>query len=189
MEAKETIYKTILKSNIVQFLSYSILIGFIFLLISIAIRSALANMSSTLLSVLLSLIAGILIFNILHFICKSSTLESLKKMSMDEENENHFIKKMNLFFILCIIFSALFCMGYLWLDNFIYANAINQAYVQYDFISHEFAERIVNHIRQIYRDAFLSKVFSTIIIELSLVASFFSLIPYQKKLLKKYNKA
>lgn len=189
MEAKETNYKTILKSNIVQFLSYSILIGFIFLLISIAIKSALANVSSTLLSVLLSLIAGILIFNILHFICKSSTLESLKKMSMDEENENHFIKKMNLFFILCILFSALFCMGYLWLDNFIYANAINQAYVQYDFISHEFAERIVNHIRQTYQDAFLSKIFSTIIIELSLVASFFSLIPYQKKLLKKYNKA
>ncbi len=189
MEAKQTNYKNALKSNIVLFLTYSILIGFIFLLVSIFIRITIRDVSSPILAILLSLIGGILLFNILHFICKSSTLESFKKIGLNDENANHFIKKMNLFFIICVIFSVLICFIYILIDNFLYTNAIHQAYEQYEFISHELAQRIANHIYETHQTTFLSKVSSIIIIELSLVISFFSLIPYQKKLLLKYNKS
>ena len=188
MEAKEENYKNVLKSNIILFLSYSILIGFIFLLVSIIVKCSVVSVSSTLLSVVLSLISGILLFHLLHFICKSSTLESFKKINLDTKNANNFMKKMNLFFMICIIFSILICLGYLLIDNLIYANAINQAYEQYDFISHEFAQKVANHIQESHQNALLGKMFSTVIIELSLVISFLSLISYQKKLLEKYNK-
>lgn len=189
MEAKEITYKNVLKSNIVLFLSYSILIGFIFLFVSIFIKITIRDVSSPILAILFSLIGGILLFNILHFICKSSTLESFRKVTLDNENTNHFIKKMNLFFVICIILSVIICLIYGIIDNLLYANAIHQAYEQYEFISHELAQRIANHIYETHQIAFLKKLSSIIIIELSLVISFLSLIPYQKKLLLKYNKS
>lgn len=188
MEPKELNYKEVLKSNIILFLSYSILIGFIFLLVCICIKVTIRDVSSPILSILLSLIGGILLYHILHFICKSSTFESLKKVRLDNENSHHFMKKMNLFFMICVIFSVLICIGYLLIDNFLYASAINQAYEQYDFISHDLAQRIADTIYNSHQSAFLSKLSSSIIIELSLVISFFSLIPYQRNLILKYNK-
>ena len=189
METKEVTYKNVLRSNIVLILSYSILIGFIFLFISIFIKVTINTVSNPILPILTSLIGGILLFHIFHFICKSSTLESFKKASLDFENTHKFINKMNLFFIICVIVSVLLCLSYLLIDNLLYASAINQVYEQYDFISHELAQRIANQIYETHQIAFLNKVYSTVIIELSLVISFFSLIPYQKKLLLKYNKS
>lgn len=188
MKAKETSYENILKSNIVLFLCYGMLTGFLFVMACILVKSVIQNVSSTLLSVLLALICGILIFHLLHFIAKSSTLESFKKNNLNKENSDKFIKNMNLFFVLCMIFSVVICLGYLIVDNLLYVNAINQAYEIYEFISYEFAQRIANYICVSYQNAFLRKIFFTIIVELSLVTSFFSLIPFQKKLLSKYNK-
>lgn len=188
MEAKETNYKEVLKSNIILFLSYSILIGFIFILLAFIVKCALQDISNTFLSITLSLISGILIFNSLHFVSKSSTLESLKKMTLNEENSNKFTKKMNLFFIICILISIVICIGYLVTDSLMFRAAINQAYEKYEFISPEFADKVVKSIHEEYQNSFLSKISSTIIIELSLVISFLSLIPYEKKLLSKYNK-
>lgn len=188
MEAKETNYKSILKSNIITFLSYSILISFIFSLVVFIIKNALSGISNNVLSIILSLISGILIFFILHFICKSSTLESMKKQSMNEENSNIFIKRMTLFFLICIIFSILTCIGYLLFNNFAFSQAITQVYEKYSFVSSELANRITEHIYEEYQSSILNKIYSTIIIELSLVISFLSLIPYQKKMLGKFNK-
>lgn len=188
MESKETNYKEILKNNLILFLSYTILIGFIFILLTFFIKSALQNISNTLLSITLSLISGILIFNLLHFISKSSTLESFKKVNLNEKEEKNFIQKMNLFFVSCALISVLVCITFWAIDYFIFSNAIEQAYEKYAFISYEFADKVANYIREEYQHSFLSKISSTIIIQLSLVTSFLSLIPYQKKLLSKYNK-
>lgn len=188
MEAKETNYKEVLKSNIILFLSYSILIGFIFILSVFIIKNTLHDISNTFLSITLSLISGILIFNLLHFISKSSTLESLKKMTLNEENSNEFTKKMNLFFMVCILLSIFICIGYLVIDSFIYKSAIDQSYEKYEYISTEFADKVVNLIHEEYQNSFLCKISSTIIIEISLIISFLSLIPYEKKLLSKFNK-
>lgn len=188
MEIKKEVYKKVVKNNIISFLSYSTLIGFIFLLVVILTKISLHDISNVFLSITLSLISGILIFNLLHFICKSSTLETLKKFSMDTENTNQFIRKMNLFFVICLMLSVLACIAYLILDNLIFANAINSAYSKYSFISVNFANDVAELIKQEYHNLLPSKICSTLIIEATFLISFLSLIPYQKKLLFKYNK-
>lgn len=188
MEAKETNYKSILKSNIILFLSYSILTGFIFLILATAIKYALHNISSTPLSITLSFITGILLFYLLHFICQSSTIESFKKEKLSEENTILFLQKMNLFFTICILISILFCMGYLFMNNLLFARSIAEAYQKYDFISSEFANQVIQKVNETYQNTLPGKVCSSIILELSLVITFFSLIPYQKKMAEKYNK-
>lgn len=189
MEIKETNYKTILKYNLILFLSYGILTGFIFLILVFTIKYTLQDVFTLPLSITLSLIVGILLFYLFHFICKSSTLESLKKEKLSEENSNRFLQKMNLFFTLCIVISILICIGYLFINNVLFSNSITQAYEKYEFISSDFASQIVQKINEEYQTSLPRKVCSTIILELSLVITFFSLIPYQKKMLKKYNQS
>lgn len=189
METNETNYKSILKSDITLFLSYGILVGFIFLVLALAIRYALKNISNTSLSITLSLITGILLFYLLRFSCKSSTIESFKKAKLSEENQTRFLQKMNLLFTICIIISILICLSYLFINNMLFSNAIVQAYQNYEFISSEFTNEVILRINEEYQTSLIGRVSSTVIIELSLVISFFSLIPYQKKLLEKYNKS
>lgn len=189
MKTKETSYKNVLKSNVVLFLTYGILTGFIFILITIIVKCTLHNIHNTFLSVTLSLISGILIFYLSHFVCKSSTLESFRKIKLSEENTKPFLQKMNLLFLICIILSILFCIGYLFIYNQLFLNAIAEAYEKYEFISSDFANQVVQKITEEYHQSLGGQIASTIIIELSLVVSFFSLIPYEKKMLEKYNKS
>lgn len=189
METNETNYKSILKSNITLFLSYGILIGFIFLVLVLAIKYALEDISSTPLSITLSLITGFFLFYFLRFICKTSTIESLKRAKLSEENKVRFLQKMNLLFTLCIVLSIIICIGYLFINNLLFSHAIAQAYQKYEFISSEFTNQVIHRINEEYQNSLAGRVFSTIIIELSLAVSFFSLIPYQRKMLEKYNKS
>ena len=188
METKESNYKDILKSNITLFLSYTVLLAFIFLIIIVFIRKYLVGIFSVPLSACLSLMCGIIIYHIFHFVCRSSTIESLKKEKMNEENSNKFLKKMNLFFIICIIGTVIISISYLYLDRFMYIKAIAQAHAQYDFISKDIADSIETYILIEYKDTFYPRLTSTIIIELSAVVSFLSLVTYQKHLLEKFNK-
>jgi len=187
MNDKKTNYKKLLGTTLSKFLSYFVLIGFIFLSVIFFIKSSLPNVLDLKLSVCLSLITGILLFHIIHFICRSTTIETFKHDKLDLENTENFLKKMNLFFTICIIFSVIICIGYLFFDNFLFANAIQKAYTDYNFISPDYANTLVNNILDEYNETFVTKVFSTIICELSLVSSFISLIPYQEKMVKKYN--
>ena len=187
METKDTSYKTVLKSNIILFLSYGILTGFIFILLAIIVKYTLHDISNTFLAITLSIIGGILLFYLLHFVCRSSTLESFKKVKLSEENSTFFLRRMNLFFMICVLLSVLICIGYLFMNNLMFLNAISQAYEKYGFISSEFTNQVVAKITEEYQNSLFSKISSTLIFELSLTISFFSLIPYQRKLLSKYN--
>ena len=188
MEEKNSYYKHIIKSNITSFLSYTILLGFIFSIIVILIKILLQNMINPFLSITLSLMCGILLFNMFHFISETSTISTFKDEKLDAYNAQKYLSKMNLFYTICIVLSVLICIGYLMINNFTYINAINSAYEQYSDISYEFAEKVVQNIKYNYDLIFPGKLYSTIIIELSLVLSFITLIPYQKKLLHKCNK-
>ncbi len=187
MKSKKATYKQVLKHNLFSFLSYSILIGFIFLLVVLFFKYALLEKSSLPLSIALSLICGIFIYHLLHFICKSSTLESLRKSYLDTENSILFLRKMNLFFVLCILTSFVICITYIIIHHIAFLKTIDQTYIQYEFISEELATRITDLMVQKYQHSYLNKIFSTIIIELSFIISFSSLINYQKKVFDKFN--
>ncbi len=177
METKETSYKKLFNLTTVKFLSYTILIGFILMLITIWVNYGLdiANLNSLPLSIALSLMCGIFIFYLLRFICKSSTIEAFRKDKLSVENSKFFLKYMNLFYIICVIFSIVVCLGYLLVDNYIFINASNHF--------PELASAILDE----YNNTFIPKLWTTIIMEISLVVSFFSLIPYQEKVFEKCN--
>lgn len=188
MNAKEKNHKNIIRANILLFFTYTILILFIFSLIVFWVKYALAGFHNELLSICLSLMSSIIIFHSIRFACKSSTIDNLKKSKLDQEGSELFLKRMNLLFVLCIIGSVLFCLSYLVLDRISLENTINQIYEKYSVISYKLVNRLTNYVIIEYKASFFSKLYSIIIIESGFVISFLSLIPYQKKVLEKYNK-
>jgi len=189
METKEINYKKVINSNIVSFLSYGILTGFIFILLVIIAKCAVYKIYNTALSISLGLIGSIIIFFLVRFVCRSSSYETLKKSKIANEYCNKFLSNMNLVFILCIIISILIFIGYIIVNVNLYLVAIDDAYSQYGIVSADFTNRVVNNIREEYYLTIQTKFLSYTIMELSLVTSFLTLIPYQKELLEKYNKS
>ena len=188
MKSKERNYKDIIKSNIILFLSYIIIITFIFSLIVFWVKYKLAEIHNDLLTICLSLISAILIYHSLHFACKSSTIEALKGMKLDKKSYEIFFKRMNLVFILCILCSIVFSISYIALDRLALINQINSAYEIYSISSIDFANKLVNYIESEYNLSILSKLYAILIFQSTSVISFLSLIPYQKKVLEKFNK-
>ena len=190
MESKESNYTKALKANIIAFLTYGILIGFIFILVVAIIKTFLHNVINPVLSITLSLISAILIFHLMNFICTSSTIETFKNnnIKLSKTDSEKFTKKMNLFFIICLLITIIISLAYLILDSYVYLIAINKAYEQYEIISPELANQILNYIKIDYQSKILSKLASTVIIESSFVISFINLIHHQNRLLNKYNK-
>lgn len=187
METKEKNYQSVLKTNIISFLTYGILIGFIFVLVVIIVRCALHDISNTFLTITLSLISGIIIYNLLRFVCRTSAFETFKENKLSAENTEKFIRKMNVFFMICIIVSVLICASYLFFDNWLYTNAINSVNSSYNFISEELSTKISIAILVEYHNLLPAKLCSAIIIELSFTIAFLSLMTYQKKLVEKFN--
>lgn len=188
MKAKEKNSKDIIRSTAILFLTYTVLITFIFSLIVFWLKYALSGIHNDLLTICLSLISAILIYHLLHFSCHSSTIENLKKSKLDKAGSEKFLKRMNLVFVVCIIASVVFCMTYIIIDKIILVQTVNEIYNQYSLYSSELANSLINYLETEYDSSLFSKLYSTMIIEMALVISFISLIPYQKKLLEKYNK-
>ena len=188
METKEKNTKEIIRSTAILFLTYTVLITFIFSLIAFWVKHALSGIHNDLLSICLSLISAILIYHLLHFACKSSSIENLRKSKLDKSGSDKFLKRMNLVFVICIIASVVFCMAYIILDRIVFIQTVNEIYNQYSSYSIELANSFISYTENEYNALLFSKLYSTIIIEMALVISFISLVPYQKKILEKYNK-
>ena len=188
MGTKETNNKDIIRSTAILFLTYTTLITFIFSLIVFWVKHALSEIHNDLLTICLSLISAILIYHLLHFACKSSSIEFLRKSKLDKSGSEKFLKRMNLVFVLCIIVSIVYCMAYIVLDRIIIVQKINEIYDTYSPYSTQLTNSMIKHIETEYNFSVFSKLYTTLIIEISLVVSFISLVPYQKKILEKYNK-
>ena len=186
MNTKETTYQKALVTNLVLFVRYGCFIGFAFGVLVIIIKCLFINISSTPISVTLSLISSILIYYLLHFVCKISVVETFQKLKLDRKNEEILAKKMNAFFLFCIIISICFCLGTLLSESWMSIMAINKAY---ESVPADLANEIANQIMIDYENNITSKICSTIIIQSSLVVSFFSIIHRYPKLVKEYNKA
>lgn len=174
-------YKKSLKINITSFLSYTILLGFIYLIMVLIVKYALKDIHNNILSITLSLISCIIIYFILHFACKSSNYETFKHYKITENEKTKFLKKMNLLFLICTLISIFLCISYLLFDFYLFSSAIEKVSQNY---SPTLAESIISQIKLTYQTSIFSKVTSNILIEFSLFISFISLIPYQKNLLK-----
>ncbi len=196
IEKKEISEKAAVKAIITGFVCYSLLIGFICLLIAIIVTYFVnkATFSNELLAkAAITFISAIFIYAFIHFICRLSNIDLFKKCRFDRNKESFVCKKLNLFYLLCIIFFVILTISSLYIR---FENQL--ALINYNFaerandmagtdIAYEYAESYKQQDLNNFYENRTSTLLVAIIIELSLVYSFISLIPYQKKLLSTYN--
>ena len=192
MDKKEITAKTTVKAIITGFVSYGIITIFICLLIFAVgdyFLSQFPNNSVNGLYITLPLIASIFMYFTIHLICRISTFDVFKKCKVDPKNYKAIIKKLNLFFIICIILSVIIFLSLLYLNLEYQLKSIELASVQYKKVFSENHIKILqSEMNNTYQVSKTNLTTSTIILVIGLSISFLSWIPYQRKMILEYNK-
>ena len=191
MEKKEISARTTVKAIITGFVSYGIITIFVCLLIFAVGDYFLKQLSATTaqgLYITLPLMAIIFLYFIIHLICRLSTYDVFKKCNTNPENYTKITKSLNIFFIVCIVFSIILFLGLLYLNLEYQLKSIEYAAVRYKEV---FTESHINILKSemntIYEHSKTNLITSTVILEIGLAIAFLSLIPYQRKMILKYN--
>ena len=191
---KNVTYKKVTKGLIVGFLSYGLLVGFIYcvfiaILYSYYQTNLVYQNNQIILTTCVSLLIAIGIILLNYAICKLSTIDVLKKVKLS----NNVIKKtsssMGTFFICLMIVTVLFLNYFLLMTIMNERNALIAS--KNELNSSEFSTSTAISIfdKELAKFELTKKclIIRTLIIEFSFIVSFISLMPYQKKVLKKYN--
>ena len=190
--------KTAVKAIITGYVSYGILISFIFaiLIILLAYISNKFMLSTNLFcTILTSLIFSFLLYFTIRLICKLSNIDLLRKCKFDKKQEVFVCKRLNLFYLLCTLFFILVIISSLLVR---FNTQLSQ--IEYNYqtkiidmskddynLAIDYAEDYKkNALNDYYKNRETTLIISTIV-ELGLVLSFISLVPYQKKMLDIYN--
>lgn len=191
MEKKEISARTTVKAIITGFVSYGIIANFLCLLILAIANYFLSSLSGSFtngLYITVPLIAIIFVYFIVHGICRISTYDTFKKCKTNPENYKKIIKYLNIFFILCIILSIVIFLGLLYLNLKYQIKSIELSVLQYkQSFSQDFINYLKSEMINSYNISKSNAITSTIILEIGFMISFISLIPYQKKMILKYN--
>lgn len=191
MEKKEINSRTVVKAIITGFVSYGIIINFICLLIFAIVNYFLKNISGSSakgLYITLPLMAVICIYLIIHLICKLSTYDVFKKCKTNPENYKTIIKYLNIFFLVCIVLFIVLFLGLLYLNLDYQTKSIDYAVLKYNQIfSQEHTAQLESEMISTFNDSKENLTLSTIILGIGFTISFLSLIPYQRKMILKYN--
>ena len=191
MEKKEISARTTVKAIITGFVSYGIIINFLCLLIIAIGNYFLKNVPGSTargLYITLPLMAVIIIYFIIHIICRLSTYDVFKKCKTNPDNYKNIIKYINIFFIVCIFLSIILFLGLLNLNLQYQAKSIDYAVLKYNEIfSVEHTNQLKEEMLSTFNSSKENLTTSTIILELGFAISFLSLIPYQRKMILKYN--
>ena len=192
VELKEISAKTTVKAIITGFVSYGIITVFMCLLIFALGNYFLSQFSGTAASglyITIPLLAAIMLYFIIHLICRISTYDVLKKCKVDPKNYKTITKSLNIFFIICIILSIVLFLSLLYLNLEYQLKSIELASIQYKEV---FSDNHINILRSemntIFEESKTNLTKSTIILVIGLSISFLSLIPYQRKMILEYNK-
>ena len=183
--------KTVVKALITGFVSYGIVLGFLLFVIAILFTagiSSLPNVNYKVLSISLPLLFAFVLYFVIHSVCRLGTADLFKKCKTETGNLSSVTPKMNLFFLVCIIIAVIVsnCLLILKLSN--ERKSIDIASEQYSTVfSDDFTHNLTSEMLADYNETKNQTLVSAVIIELSLVVSFFSLIPYQKKMISLYN--
>lgn len=189
--------KTAVRAIINGFVSYGILFCLPLLIIGIVLiylSRNIAEQNILIWETLVSILLIIFIYLILHLVCKLSNYDLFKKCIVNKEKNKYISKKLNLFYLLCVIFFVLVIISSLFIR---FENKQNEIYISYqkymiDLSSEKNGVSLANHYYKEMLNEFKFEKRNTlvvsIILELGLFYSFISLIPYQKKMLEIYNK-
>ncbi len=191
MEKKEISARTTVKAIVTGFVSYGIIANFLCLLVLAIVNYFLSSLSGNFtngLYITVPLIAIILVYFIVHGICRISTYDTFKKCKTSPENYKKIVKFLNIFFMLCIVLSIIIFLGLLYLNLEYQVKSIELSILQYkQNFSQEFTDYLKNEMIDAYNVSKNNAITSTIILEIGFMISFISLIPYQRKMILKYN--
>ncbi len=192
MDKKEINSKIVIKSLINSFVCYGILCIFLCLFILSIVTYLLKGFSGTVASglyITLPLMAIIILYFIVHSICKVSTYDVFKKCKTNPDNYKDIIKNLNIFFIFCIIISIILFLGLLYLNLEYQTKSIELAELKYkEVFSQEHINILKSEMLNTYNESKTNLIISTVILEIGISISFLSLIPYQRKMILRYNK-
>ncbi len=191
MIKKDIDAKTTVTQIIKGFVSYSILIGFICFVILLVMNYLLSNFSGTYtrgLYITLPLMAIIILYFIVHGICKLSTYDVFKNSKTDPNNYKKIIKCLDIFFIVCIILSICVFLELLYLNLSYQTKTIEYSILKYKVVfSDEHVSKLADDMINSYNFSKTNLIISTVILVIGLSVSILSLIPYQRKMIFKYN--
>lgn len=191
MIKKDIDTKTTVSQIIKGFVSYTILIGFICFIILFVMNYLLSNFSGTStrgLYITLPLMAIILLYFIVHGICKLSTYDVFKNSKTNPDNYKKIVKYLNIFFIVCIVLSICVFLELLYLNLSYQTKTIEYSILKYKIVfSDEHVSKLANDMINTYNFSKTNLVISTVILVIGLSVSILSLIPYQRKMIVKYN--
>lgn len=192
VELKEISAETTVKAIITGFVSYGIISVFLCLLIFSIGNYFLSQFSESAaqgLYITIPLLASIMLYLIIHLICRISTYDVFKKCKVNPQNYKTIIKCLNIFFIICIVLSIVLFLSLLYLNLEYQLKSIEFASIKYKKV---FSENHIKILRSEMNSAFekskTNLTTSTIILLIGLSTSFLSLIPYQRKMILEYNK-
>lgn len=190
-EKKEITTRTAVKAIITGYIAYGILVGFIMFVVGIVVNwclGLLPNANNNILMVTVPLIGVVLLYMVLHVVCKMSIHDVFKKCKTNPNNLQKIISRMNLFVIICIIIDVIASVGILLINFNNQEQAIEIASYKYSSIhSEQFTSELTNEMIREYSEAKTRTIVSTIILELGMVVAWLSVIPLQKKLIIGYN--
>ena len=190
-EKKEITLGTTVKAVITGYVSYGILVGFIVFVISVFINWCLIilpNVNERVIAITIPLLAIFFLYPIVRGVCKLSIHDVFKKCKTNPDNLPKIMSRLNLFVMITI---AVFVIGSICVLMINFTNQEKSIIVssyQYKAIhSPEFAAELTNEMLSQYAEEKTNTIISTVIIELGMVVSLFSIIPLQKKLIEKEN--
>lgn len=189
VEKQEINVKTSVKAIITGFVAYGIICAFICFFLSVVIDILLTEFNNFKLAILVPIAGSIFLYYIIHGLCRISTYDVFKKCKINPDNIDSISKKMNLFFIFCIIFILIISIIFLVFKLDSLYTQVEISKLQYDQVfSKNFSNQLISEELEKYNSEKTYTIISTIIIELGLFISILSLIPFQKKMIKEYNK-
>ena len=186
--------KAVTKGLAIGFLSYGLLISFIYcvfiaILYSYYQSASITQANPLLFSFFIALLigAGIVILN--YGVCKLSSIDVLKKAKLS----NHIIKKssssMGTFFLSMMVIVVLFLNYSLLMTIITEKNALMYTKLELSTsdCSDTTAEAIFQKEVASYELGKKATIIRTLVIEFSFIISYITLMPYQEKMLQKYN--
>lgn len=190
-EKKEISIATSVKAIITGYIAYGILMGFLVFVFGVVVNgwiNSLPNANSKLLAVTIPLIGVILLYFVLHAVCKLSIYDVFKKCKTKAENLPKVFSRMNLFVLICVAFYVISSIAILNINFTNQEQSIALAAKKYSNIhSAQFTSVLTHKMVEEYQETKSNMIISAIILELGIVVSWLSIIPLQKKLIKKYN--
>lgn len=190
-DKKEISIGTTVKAIITGYVAYGILIGFVVYILGIIVNwclNSLPNANMNVMSVTVPLLEVIFLYFIIRGICSLSVHDVFKKCKTNTENLLQITVRLNLFIMIAVSVFVVGSVEILVLNLNSEEKSIVVSSYQYKTIhSEEFAADLTNDMLEEFAEERNHKIISTIILELGIVTSLFSVIPLQKKLITELN--